>query len=104
MPVNTFSIFNLSNSAYKNQIFDFVTFREEKFYTLKPEEYVIKVEHSVIATKFFGNSDTESGMIAGSQRIMKGWLYDVDGSKIREYVILVFSISIELVYALLTSW
>jgi hypothetical protein len=49
---------------------------------LKPEEYVVKVEHSIIASKFFGNS--KSDMIAGSQRAMKGWLYDVDGSQIRE--------------------
>lgn len=57
-------------------------FREKRFYTLKPEEYVVKIEHSIIATKFFGGSKND--MVAGSQRSMKGWLYDGDGSQIRE--------------------
>ncbi|XP_046864902.1 P2X receptor A-like isoform X2 [Xenia sp. Carnegie-2017] len=60
---------------------EFLTLREDKFYTLKPEEYVVKVEHTIIATKFHGNHDLK---IAGSQRSMKGWLYDANGSRIRE--------------------
>ena len=53
------------------------------FFTLKPEEYIVKVEHSIVATKFFANS--KDGMVAGSQRNMKGWLWDFTGTKIREY-------------------
>ena len=62
--------------------FSICFFREERFYTLKPEEYVVKIEHSIIATKFFGSSKND--IVAGSQRSMKGWLYDVDGSQVRE--------------------
>ena len=58
-----------------------IFFREERFFTLKPEDFVVKVEHAIVATKFFSNN--KNGMVAGSQRNMEGWLWGSNGSKVR---------------------
>ncbi|XP_031571525.1 P2X receptor E-like [Actinia tenebrosa] len=66
------------NSSLQQQ--NYVNIRERKYYTLDPEDVKIKIEHSIIATRFSRKSDDA---IAASQRTLTGFLYDTQGNVIK---------------------
>lgn len=49
-------------------------FREEDYFTLNPEDALIKIEHSITASR---------GDVAASHRMMNGALYDTRGNVIK---------------------
>ncbi|XP_032240708.1 P2X receptor E isoform X2 [Nematostella vectensis] len=67
------------NDSFLKQ--EFVNIREKKYFTVNPEEVMIKVEHSIVATRFTRKSGKEQ--VAASQRSMKGYLYDAQGKIIQ---------------------
>ncbi|PFX25533.1 P2X receptor E [Stylophora pistillata] len=69
---------NMSSSGKFGQ---FQTIRENLYFTVQPEQMMIKIEHAVLATKFLTGKGGKD--LAASQRNMKGYLYGHDGSVIK---------------------
>lgn len=68
---------NASFSSMDN--LQFKTIRENLYFTAWPESMLIKIEHAVLATKFFGGGAD----LAASQRKMRGYLFGQDGKVLR---------------------
>ena len=58
-------------------------FREKKYFTIRPEKMVIKIEHAVVATRFLRIGGQK--YLAASQRSMKGYLYDARDKNTKRY-------------------
>ena len=55
---------------------------EEEYFTVNPEYVLLKVDHSVVATRFTDERGQEA--LAASHRLMNGYLLNSDGSVIRQ--------------------
>ncbi|KAK3734157.1 hypothetical protein QZH41_017128 [Actinostola sp. cb2023] len=60
---------------------NYVNIRERKYHTLNPENVMLKIEHSIIATRFSNGAGHDG--LAASQRTLKGFLYDINGNAIK---------------------